>query len=90
MKTIWKFPLEVVDEQLVDMPEGSEILAVQVQLGVPCLWAAVTPDAAKVKRCIATYGTGHPMKSRAADQYVGSYQLQGGALVFHVYGDTTR
>lgn len=87
MRTIWKFPLEVIDEQRVEMPEGAEILCVQVQAGVPCLWAVVIPDAAKVKRTIAVYGTGHPMKVKRADTYIGSFQLQGGFLVFHVYAD---
>ena len=88
MKTIHKFPLEVTDEQRIEMPEGSEILCVQVQHGQPCVWAKVIPDAAKVKRLFAVYGTGHPMTVRSADQYVGTFQLQGGALVFHVYTES--
>lgn len=87
MRTIWKFPLEVTDEQRVEMPEAAEILCVQVQGGVPCIWARVIPDAMKKKRTIAIYGTGHPMKVRQCDTYVGTFQLQGGALVFHVYSD---
>ena len=87
MRAIWKFPLEVTDEQRIEMPEAADILCVQVQGGVPCLWAAVIPDAAKVKRTVAVYGTGHPMKTRQADKYVGTFQLQGGALVFHVFID---
>ena len=88
MKEIWKFPLEVTDEQRIEMPEASDILCVQVQRGQPCVWASVIPDAAKVKRLFAIYGTGHPRKVKQADQYVGTFQLQGGALVFHVFTES--
>lgn len=88
MKEIWKFPLEVTDTQRIEMPEASDILCVQVQRDQPCIWASVIPDAGKVKRLFAVYGTGHQMKWPQADRYVGTFQLRGGALVFHVYTES--
>ena len=84
MNSIWKYELKVADEQLVEMPAGSLLLDVQVQNGVPCVWARVDPQQPKVKRKLVTYGTGHPVPDTTGD-HVGSYQLQGGALIFHVF-----
>lgn len=44
MNTIWKYPLYVQDVQTVEMPDEADILTVQVQGDVPCLWAMVNPD----------------------------------------------
>lgn len=84
MRSIWKFEIEVTDDQLIEMPAWAEILAVQTQNGRPCLWARVDPEATKMKRRILTHGTGHQVPSTTGD-YIGTYQVQGGALVFHVF-----
>lgn len=44
MKTIYKYPLDVTDRQVIAMPEDAEILTVQVQNGKPMLWAVVDPN----------------------------------------------
>jgi len=49
-KTIWKFTLDLVDEQQVSLPKDAEILSVQVQNGNICLWALVNPEAEKETR----------------------------------------
>ena len=83
MEVIWKFPLVATDVQNIEMPALAEVLTVQVQVG-PCLWALCNPEAPKTKRCFETFGTGHPM-SLASRKYVGTYQLNDGGLVFHVF-----
>jgi len=83
--TIWKFELKTIDEQYIEVPEGAEMLNVQVQNGVPCLWVRIDPAAERFKRCIVTHGTGHRMPSTIDEQYIGTYQLQGGAIVLHVF-----
>jgi hypothetical protein len=85
--TIWKYPLDVVDSQIVEVPEGAKILAVQAQGDVPCLWALVDPERPAETRTIHTYGTGHPVDDLAAmsSRYIGTYQIAGGKLVFHVF-----
>lgn len=84
-ETIWKYPLQVTDSQTVAMPKASRILTVKTQAGQPCLWAWVDSEAPLEKRTFETFGTGHPMPSSRAREHIGSYQLNGGALVFHVF-----
>lgn len=83
--TIWKYPLETTEMQFLSMPRGARILSVQAQSGKPCIWALVNPDADKGKRHIRIYSTGHRVDERFVGEFVGTYQLQGGAIVFHVF-----
>ena len=86
MKTIWKFPVPVNDGNVLEMPEGAEILSVQAQGETPCLWALVDEQSARESRTFRTFGTGHPIHIDALDmEHVGTYQLHGGRLVFHVF-----
>jgi hypothetical protein len=87
--TVWKFELRITDVQEVRMPRGAELLCVGTQAGtdgVVMLWARVGIDAARSQplavRRIRIAGTGHP---DATGDYVGTVQLHGGALVFHVF-----
>ena len=82
--TIWKYPIEVTDDQAVDMPAGAQVLSVQVQGGAPCVWATVDPDAPVRPRRLRTFGTGHP-DCDFSGVFVGTYQLRGGSLVFHLF-----
>lgn len=84
MSKIFKYPLQVTDQQTIKMPYGAKVLCVQVQDGTPCLWALVDPTVESVDHFVNTVGTGHPT-NQVAENYVGTYQLQGGALVFHVF-----
>lgn len=86
MRTIWKFSSPVTDEFTVAMPKGAEILSVQVQAGVPRMWALVDPDAEPARRTFRWFGTGHPVLP-AALKYVGTLQSPGGHLVFHLFED---
>lgn len=83
MKTIYKFTLDLVDSQTIQMPEGASVLSLQLQYGQPCLWALVDTDKPLTPRRFITRGTGHPVPSEWVS-YAGTYQLQGGDLVFHV------
>ena len=83
MRTVYKYELEIADEQFVVMPTGAELLTVQVQAGtgMVCLWARVDTDAPVVRRRIWMRGTGYP---DAYDVYVATFQYHFG-LVFHVF-----
>lgn len=89
MKAIWKFPLAERDDQTVSMPDDAQILCVQVQNGTACLWALVEPEAPKAVRRFKTYGTGH-QHADIPGKYIGSYQLLGGAIVFHVFEEAAQ
>ena len=84
MRTIYKYPIETTDTQIVMMPQQAKILTVQVQHGRPCLWAEVNTIFAPERVVIETYGTGHQIL-RGKREYIGTYQLYGGDLIFHVY-----
>lgn len=84
MKRVFKYPLETTDEQTVHMPRGAHPLCVQVQ-GGPCLWAMVDDQQPTEPRTIRVIGTGHPIPDADRLDYIGTYQLHGGALVFHIF-----
>ena len=86
MKTIYKFPIEITDEQKVRMPLSAKILCIQMQGGIPCIWAKVVSD----DKCtglttILTFGTGNPVND--GGDYIGTYQDK--SLVFHVFTKKT-
>lgn len=83
-KTIWKFPLEIIREQNLMMPEGAEILSVQTQHNSLCLWALVNPEAPLQRRVIEVFGTGHSI-SDAERKYVTTAQRDGGKFVWHIF-----
>ena len=85
-QTIYKYTLEIADINKIEMPYDAEILCVQVQYAVPRIWALVDPDPAlpKQTRTIRIVGTGHQIEEGIID-YIGSFQLLGGDLIFHVF-----
>ena len=87
MKTIWKYELDTVDNQLIEMPLSARILTVQTQNEKPCLWCLTYPNIPKEvwkKREIIIHGTGHDVEA-VPGEYIGTYQLLNGALVYHVF-----
>lgn len=85
MKRIFKYPLETTDQQVIHMPRDAGPLCVQVQQSGPCLWAMVDDTEPIEPRTVRVIGTGHPIPDAIGLIYVGTYQLCGGALVFHVF-----
>jgi len=86
VKRIFKYPLKTADQQVLTMPRNAVPLCVQVQPHVgPCLWAMVEDSEPTELRTVRIIGTGHPVPDAAKLYYVGTYQLDDGALVFHVF-----
>lgn len=81
---IWKFPLEIVDEQLIDVPEGARILSVALQFEQLCVWAIVEVDAEMVPHRFSVRGTGHAVTGDEGT-FIGTVQMGGGALIWHVF-----
>lgn len=85
--TIWKFPVPIEDDFTIEMPRSARVLSVQIQHGVPVLWALVQPDDVKVERRFRVAGTGHPLPAESLGwAFIGTFQIHGGALVFHLFG----
>ena len=86
MTTIWKFPFSTSDCFTIEMPTGTTVLSVQTQFAVPCLWALVDPaEQRTVAREFRVYGTGHHIA--VPGEYVGTYQEDGGSLVWHLFDE---
>lgn len=85
-QTIWKYPLELTDEQKISMPSRSTFLCTQMQGDTVTLWAQADPNSQTISRKIFIVGTGNPVPA-SADLYIGTVQLRGQyeGLVFHVY-----
>ena len=96
MYSIYKYEL-LGAQTTLRMHKGAEILCVQVQeqgrKERPCLWALVDTLAEMEERHFKVYGTGHEMELAVAERYIsgikssyiGTFQLDAGALVFHVF-----
>lgn len=83
---IWKFPIPFSDDGHVEMPAGARLLTVALQRRELCVWAAVDTEAPTVRRRFAIRGTGHPLRTVGPmTPFVGTFFLDGGALVFHVF-----
>jgi len=85
METIYKYNLEVIDRQIIQMPEQSEILTVQSQFNEPKLWVKVESDNKKIDYEIAMFGTGYPILDDYNGVYIGTIQLDYGNYVYHCF-----
>lgn len=87
--TIYKYPIfgrAVLQRDFaIDMPEDARILCVQVQNGAPCIWAMVDPSLPMQPRHFVLVGTGQPLGGANSGGYVGSFQLEYGVYVFHLF-----
>lgn len=81
--TVWKFHLYLTDTQHVAMPTGAELLHVDVQDDMLCLWAKVDAGAPVEQRRIFVSGTGNPCPPEVV--HVGSTVMP--PFVWHVWED---
>lgn len=87
-EVIYKYPLEVVDSQVITLTTDADVLTVQVQNNQPVLWALVRTDIeAHQQRRIRMIGTGHEINPSPTERlmYLSTIQLRDGALVLHVF-----
>lgn len=89
MSVIWKFELQPDggDNTVVTlfMPAGAQVLTVQMQGVTPKIWALVDPAAPKEVREFQVVPTGLLFEARACLKYLGTFQLNDGTFVFHVF-----
>ena len=85
MRSVWKYPLKLIDEQTVTMPGEARLLSVQMQHDTPTLWAVVDTNHPTEERSIYMHGTGHPVHNQAW-YFIDTFQT--GQLVFHVFSKT--
>jgi len=86
LKIIYKFPIDIVVDQIIKMPTGSKVLTVQTQKDTICLWAIVDLKSTTFEdRKFSVYGTGHPFDKDYNLEYIGTVQQIEGKLIWHVF-----
>lgn len=88
MKTIYKYPLFITDEQIVGLHEGAHVLSAQMQGDQLCIWAVVDSDAKLGERKVRIFGTGNPVDLNGEWQFVGTVQER--MFVWHIFVEVTR
>lgn len=82
--TIYKYPLKLVDQQVLILPMGSSMLSFHNQNEVPTIWVRVDTDVTQFRKWrIAICGTGHPAPDEA-HFFIGTAQFANG-LVWHCF-----
>ena len=84
MKKVLKYPIPTYDHFGIELTVGAEILTVQEQLGDAFMWALVDLDAKLEMRRFRFAGTGHTIEENNL-KYIGTFQLQNGAFVGHLF-----
>lgn len=82
MRAVYKYQL---DRDVVQLPEGAEVLHVGVQENSLCAWALVDPMKRAIEPRFRVAGTGHPLDVSELGKFHGTHMLNDGALVFHVW-----
>jgi hypothetical protein len=83
MKTIYKYPIEIVASQEVEMPISAEVIHAGLDpQGAPCVWATVRTDNKMEAFTIYIVGTGQSIPIMAR-RHVGSFNQA--LFVWHVF-----
>jgi hypothetical protein len=87
MKTIHKYPVPIDRDYFdLELPEGAEILTVQVQRDQVCLWCTVNTERARqFKHTFRLAGTGHELDNDELLKYIGTFQLNQGWVIGHLF-----
>lgn len=85
-KQVWKYLL-AHGRHTVKMPKDAEILTAQSQGDDAFIWALVDPSKEVENRVFDTFGTGRDIRydMGVERKYISTFQMDGGALVFHVF-----
>jgi hypothetical protein len=83
MNTIYKYPIEIADEQTVSMPTGAQVLSAQMQGTQLCIWALVEVGNVNCNRRVRIFGTGNTVKLDGNWKFVDSVQER--IFVWHVF-----
>ena len=87
MKVVYKYPIDITDEQTLKIPLGSKILSVIEQHNKMVLYAIVSPGVEYTREIIIRIvGTGREIPFSLDDfKFMGGVKLHNGELVFHVF-----
>jgi len=89
--TIWKFPLNIKDEQILLVPEGAKFFTVIEQASRPAAYAFVNPSIGQYAIKFYIRGTGHPIEDWLLEMasYLGTVKIEAGFInfVWHIFVD---
>lgn len=84
MRTIHKFAVLARPFDL-RLPKGAKVLTVQIQHGRPEMWVLLDTNNERERRTFVTLPTGNEIPDDINLDYIGTFQLDGGSLVFHLF-----
>jgi hypothetical protein len=86
MDRIYKYDINIVSEQILELPVEAMILTVTMQRGLVVLYALIDDsESEKERRVIEIVGTGHPMVDDVPRNYLGTVSRGNRYLVWHVF-----
>ena len=87
MKTIYKFHIEIIGEQVLMIPKNHELLTIQSINNEVYIYYMVDPYDAKSPINIQIFGTGQPIEDSAINhsKYIGTVQTNNGGLIWHIF-----
>lgn len=83
--TVYKYPLELKDEQTLTLPRGAKILCTKCVRGQLCLYALVDPAVEAEARKFAIVGTGYSLPDSDSAEYIDTVFYRTEQLVFHIF-----
>lgn len=86
MKTIYKYPVNHIEDSCIVMPKGAKILSFHSQNDVPCIWALVDPEKPPEERNFYLIGTGHVIEVDPAKlRFIDTALFSEGEFVHHLF-----
>lgn len=82
MRTIYKYPIVIQPRQVLPLPDDYKILHIELQDGVPCLWADIDTENPITNCVILMFGTGWELP-RSPIAHIATLQV--GIYVWHFY-----
>jgi hypothetical protein len=85
MKTIYKYPIEVIGRQAILLPKYAEVLCVQIdnKNGDPHIWCLVETENPLELVEFIIFGTGQEITNKEAMRYIGTFQQS--VFVWHLF-----
>lgn len=93
MKAVWKYPLEVLDEQCIPVLIGSQFISVMSQDNRPVVYfLADIEESSQNPVEFRILGTGHEKKVDYLDgfRFIGTIQAYDGFFVWHIWMNDSR
>lgn len=90
-KVIWKYELGI-GETILKVPKDGDIIYLNNQNEIPCLWILVDPKEELITRIFKVVGTGEEIdcgNNSDFPLFVGSFQIVSASFVGHIFEKRT-